>query len=135
MSSNIFSDLIGKPFVDMARGPDCFDCWGVFLEVNRRVGNTLPDYHDIHAPEEVQEGIAREYERHRQEWEQVDTPQAGDLVVIKRMDGRGLHFGVMVDEAMFAHTSHGSGVRFENVNNPFRARLIKEILRWRITTP
>lgn len=40
-----FNDLIGRPFARGGRGPDAFDCWGVVLEVRRRLGLALPpDY-------------------------------------------------------------------------------------------
>lgn len=39
------NDLIGRPFVRGGRGPDGFDCWGLVLEVRRRLRLPLPpDY-------------------------------------------------------------------------------------------
>lgn len=35
-------DLIGRPWVLGARGPDAFDCWGVVLELARRAGRVVP---------------------------------------------------------------------------------------------
>jgi cell wall-associated NlpC family hydrolase len=129
----VFSDLIGKPFRDMGRGPDAYDCWGLCLEVNRRVGRTVPDYDDLLAPDDIT-GICGEYSRRRIEWEPTDHPSAGDVVVIRRFGG-GYHFGVMVSETHFAHTSRGSGVRIESIDHPIRKQLIKEIGRCRISTP
>jgi hypothetical protein len=37
-----FNDLIGRPFVRGGRGPHAFDCWGLVLEVRRRLGLALP---------------------------------------------------------------------------------------------
>jgi len=37
-------DLIGKPHVLGARGPDAYDCWGLCVEVYARAGVRLPDY-------------------------------------------------------------------------------------------
>lgn len=37
-------DLIGKPFKPLGRGPDSFDCWGLAMEVARRLGVELPDF-------------------------------------------------------------------------------------------
>jgi cell wall-associated NlpC family hydrolase len=40
------NDLIGKPFVMGARGPDAYDCWGLVREVMQRMrpGLALPDW-------------------------------------------------------------------------------------------
>jgi len=37
-------DLIGKPHVLGARGPDAYDCWGLCVEIYARAGVRLPDY-------------------------------------------------------------------------------------------
>lgn len=38
-------DLVGRPFERGARGPHAFDCWGLVLEVRRRMHLPLPpDY-------------------------------------------------------------------------------------------
>ena len=38
------NDLIGRPYVRGARGPDAFDCWGLVVELARRAGRDLPDW-------------------------------------------------------------------------------------------
>jgi cell wall-associated NlpC family hydrolase len=35
-------ELIGAPYAYGARGPDAFDCWGLVLEMRRRLGLPLP---------------------------------------------------------------------------------------------
>jgi cell wall-associated NlpC family hydrolase len=35
-------DLVGRPYRRGARGPDAFDCWGLVLEMRRRLGLPLP---------------------------------------------------------------------------------------------
>lgn len=132
----MFSDLIDKPFSDFGRGPDVYDCWGVFLEVNRRVGRNAPDYHDMICPSDIA-GIEMEYQRHRHEWSRIEQPEAaaGDLVVIKRMDDpRGFHFGVMIGPVEFLHCTPGSGVKMERIDHPIRRQLIKGIYRCKIST-
>jgi len=37
-----YYDLLGKPFRLGARGPDYYDCWGLCLELGRRVGISFP---------------------------------------------------------------------------------------------
>ena len=42
MSELNYYDLQGKPFRLGARGPDYYDCWGLCLELGRRVDIELP---------------------------------------------------------------------------------------------
>ena len=37
-----YTDLLGKPFELGTRGPDKFDCWGICLELGKRVGLYYP---------------------------------------------------------------------------------------------
>jgi len=38
----VLGDLPGRPYLYGARGPASFDCWGLVLEVRRRLGLVLP---------------------------------------------------------------------------------------------
>lgn len=39
-----YADLVGRPFVMGARGPDAYDCYGLVREMFRRTGKQVPDY-------------------------------------------------------------------------------------------
>ena len=53
-----YRDLLAKPFVLGARGPNAYDCWGICLEVGRRAGIEYPE---VLTPEiaEAQDEIIR----------------------------------------------------------------------------
>lgn len=72
-------DLIGKPYQENGRGPG-YDCYGVCLEVCRRMGIKLPEIENLF----------------QEPFEKVDKPQAGDLVLISTIEAR--HAGVMENE-------------------------------------
>ena len=38
-----YIDLLGKPFEYGGRGPDAYDCWGLCMEIYKRLGIQLPD--------------------------------------------------------------------------------------------
>lgn len=38
------NDLIGKPYRLGGRGPFEYDCWGLVVEIYKRLGVSLPDY-------------------------------------------------------------------------------------------
>lgn len=52
-----YSDLIGKPFKLGARGPKFYDCWGLCLELGRRVGLKLPEHFTPDANEDQDKTI------------------------------------------------------------------------------
>jgi cell wall-associated NlpC family hydrolase len=121
-----FDDLIGKPFVDMGRGPEGFDCWGIVLEVNRRLGRDLPDYPGVHICE--QDVILARIAAHRCEFDRVSDPQPGDVVLYKQY-GDHLHFGAVIDGARFIHCSEGMGVKINRFDHPLIRQLIEGFYR------
>jgi probable lipoprotein NlpC len=124
----MFDDLIGKPYEDMARGPDAYDCWGLIIEVASRVGKVIPDYENVVCGEEAKvEG----YLAHKGEYVKLSVREAepGDVVVWKQIDGH-LHFGVVEDRYHFLHTRIELGVRRNRMDNPIIQQLIDGVYRW-----
>jgi cell wall-associated NlpC family hydrolase len=99
-----FNDLVGRPFVRGARGPDAFDCWGLVLEVRRRLGLALP-------PDFASAALTRA-EVHAlfsdapwpAGWQRV-APSHGAVV----MSTSGAHAGVLVGRLVL-HTQARGGV-------------------------
>lgn len=124
-----FSDLVGKPFAKMGRGPDQYDCWGVVIEVARRVGKTVPDY-ELYACDTYGENN-RLYQEHVGEYVRVYVPEPGDIVVWKRISDGGLHFGAMVDGDRFLTTNPHTGVCVNRLSNPLVKQLVEGVYRCR----
>lgn len=129
MTTVDFNDLIGKPFADLGRGPYAYDCWGVVLEVNRRLGRALIDYGacchvwDPH-------GIMQSYFQAVGQFELVFDPIPGDVVVFRRI-GRCLHFGVIVDKHHILHTCENTGIQKSCLYDPRMSKLVeKGFYRW-----
>lgn len=92
---NTLSDLIGKPHVQGASGPDAYDCFGLLREIMRRDGITIPDH-----------ARTTEEERHRawltevRAWERVER-QPGTMIAYRRSgDAAPRHFGYLVEEGV-----------------------------------
>lgn len=124
-----FSDLIGKPFADLGRGPDTYDCWGVVLEVNRRLGRELSDYGvSCHVWDHVE--ILQRYQNAVGQFEKVaNGHQPGDVVLFRRFSG-GLHFGVVIDQYYCLHTTENTGIQMQRLDSPTMRKLIKGFYRW-----
>lgn len=102
LSRYIYADLIGKPFQDDGRGPDVYDCLGLAIEVQRRLGITVPDF------------LSSEAELHRQiaaggflaDCEKLAVAEPGCVVLMRSLGGRAnRHLGVMVDRFRMVHAS------------------------------
>ena len=64
----MFSDLIGKPYKKNGRGPDSYDCYGICIEVCKRIGTKLPEQDEI---------INKKFVP-------VDKPKLGDIILINQ---------------------------------------------------
>jgi len=105
-----YTDLIGKPWVWGARGPDAYDCFGLLKEVMRRLG--------IDWQWEVEQDgftvdLARKIITHTLDntpWRKVDdgTLQVGDAILM----GSNANFShvcpVVTEHGDALHTSAGS---------------------------
>lgn len=103
------SDLIGKPFADNGRGPEAYDCYGLVIEVMRRIGVVLPDYNLLcggHDPAH----IAASVEAASADWEKIEGPEIGSLVTIAYpFPGTISHVGVVIGTDLFIHTRKATG--------------------------
>jgi cell wall-associated NlpC family hydrolase len=109
-----YDDLIGVAFAEQGRGPDTFDCYGVCMEINRRLGKALPDFADI------MKTITKENIKEPEKcFDKVSgQPRTGDILLFRPMQGREMHTGVVVEPGKFLHASRDSGqVRRSELNH------------------
>jgi cell wall-associated NlpC family hydrolase len=97
-------DLIGKPYLLGARGPDAYDCWGLCIEVYRRGGRPLPEFisADLSRSEIVRLMAAQapKIAAHR-----IKAPKDWAFAC----DVRRGHVGIVFDRRVL-HSSRGFGV-------------------------
>jgi hypothetical protein len=108
--------LIGLPWVVGAAGPDAFDCWGLFVTVQRQCfGCDLPqnpvDATNLRAVLDAFNGHPE-----RQRWKSVDQPAAGDAVLM-RQSRYPVHIGVWldIDGGGVLHSVRHAGVVFQTL--------------------
>ena len=108
--------LIGLPWVVGAAGPDAFDCWGLFVMVQRQCfGRHLPqnpvDATNLRAVLDAFNGHPE-----RKRWQSVDQPTEGDAVLM-RQSRYPVHIGVWleIDGGGVLHAVRHAGVVFQTL--------------------
>jgi len=96
------------------------------MEVCRRLGIDLPDYREM----AVEISNNQKIEKYKSEFQKVDRPRAGDLALIRSMDGKKLHVAVMIERSRFVQATREHGVCFVRLNHPLYRDRIKGIYRW-----
>lgn len=99
------NDILGKPYKAHARGPKAFDCYGLVIEVEKRLGHTMPDLYTKLSMSE-----STEYDIHDVDFsteatglEKTDKPNFGDVVIFFDNKGRIFHTGVYLKNDDFIH--------------------------------
>jgi cell wall-associated NlpC family hydrolase len=96
------ADLVGRPFALGGRGPDAFDCWGLVLELRRRLA--LPEPPDFASVYDVQARRVLFHEERPTGWVRCE-PRHGAVVLAER----DAHAGVFV-AGRIVHASAATGV-------------------------
>ena len=120
LSAQLFSDLIGKPFVAGARGPASYDCVGLAVEMARRLGKQVPDY--VSSEAELHSQLAAEGAA-LADCPQIPRPVPGCAVLL-RMTPSQHHLSFMVDEYRMIHTTAATGCIVERLNSPLWQRRV-----------
>lgn len=100
---NFYTDLIGKKFQTGGRGPDTYDCYGLIIEIMKRLGKYLPEQ-DTPAGVEMRlkmfEEISSEFA------EPIDKPEPFCIVVFNLRRLSPLHIGVVLEDCRgFIHSA------------------------------
>jgi hypothetical protein len=110
------TDLIGLPWVVGAHGPDAYDCWGLFVTVQRtHFQRSLPENPvDATNLRAVLDAFSGHPERQR--WQAVSQPEEGDAVLM-RQSRYPVHIGVWldIDGGGVLHAVRHAGVVFQNL--------------------
>ena len=123
-----YADLIGKPFREYGRGPEGYDCYGVYLEVNRRLGREVPDLESVAIGQT--EVILAKVEESRKLFERVSDPQPGDLVLIENEPGQCRHIGVVVGRGFFLQACDRIGIHRSRLDHRLWRQRIEGVYRY-----
>jgi Cell wall-associated hydrolases (invasion-associated proteins) len=113
-------NLIGIPFADGGRDIRTgFDCYGLAIEVYRRMGIELPEYYSPAFDSERISGTIDEA-KSMPTWELIDKGEltAPALVIIKLNSPLCNHVGVYIGNGLFIHCRNPIGVNIDRINSP-----------------
>ena len=109
----LIDDLIGRDFEHGGRGPDRFDCWGLCVEIYRRLGRKLPDEPTPAAPADKTAAMLS----HADKFDKVPNPEPWSLVLFRVIPN--WHIGVVLpNKAEFIHVVERQNVVRERLDNP-----------------
>ncbi len=114
-------DLLGMPYVENARmGDGGIDCYGLVLELRRRIGRPIPD---IYNPEGGQEACGRIFAAHLHEWQELGRPVPGSVALI-RLGRRFSHCAYVLNQDYIVHTWEESGGVVKERISDWRHRIV-----------
>ena len=125
----MFDDLIGKPWKFGSRGPYEYDCWGLAMEVCRRLGIEIPDFAAgcPYAQREI-DGVRRSFEDN---FTPVGNPVPGDIVAFRYPTPMYVgHMGVIVGDPHFLHMRENTGAVMERIDSPVWRKRIYGVYRF-----
>ena len=102
LDRSLYADLVGKPFVLRARGPEAYDCFGLVMEIFTRQGIAMND-HTYGESLRSQMEAFQNGQKHSQ-WIKLDAPEPGCALMFAYVNLPG-HAGVMIDGSRFIHAT------------------------------
>ena len=97
-----YQNLVGKPYRLGARGPEYFDCWGICLELGKRVGINYPaeftPVETIDQDKAISDGLDKDFIK-------IDRPEPFCIVTFKVNPPFVDHCGIVLPDCLrFLHT-------------------------------
>lgn len=115
-------------FEDFCYGGDD-GCYGLAMEVSKRLGKPLPEYRSLALELADHEKISNFLPR----FEEVEKPEPGDLVLIRSVEGNEYHIAVIVERGWFLHATRENNVHKVRLNHPLYRNRIEGIYRHKVT--
>lgn len=106
------NDLLGKPYKVHGRGPEGYDCYGLVIEVERRLGRELPDLYKIFEKKSEVKNLTLSAKASG--FVKTDNPSFGDVIVFRK-NGIADHIAVYLKNGDFIHCD-GDGVKILSLN-------------------
>lgn len=110
------TDLLGKPYKAHARGPAAYDCYGLVIEVEKRLGHTMPDLYTklSNSNEWELDPHNVDYSSEMTGMKKTDKPSFGDVLLFFDKKGRIFHTAVYLKDGDYVHCNK-EGVHINNL--------------------
>lgn len=110
-----YEDLLGKQYKHNGRGPDFFDCWGLSMEIYRRLGLSLPEFLPEKPDPSVLDGVINDA---KSIFGELASPEPYCLVTFIIRYPYVSHVGVILDNpGYFIHIREKTRVTVERLEN------------------
>lgn len=107
------ADLMSARYEEGGRGPDAYDCFGLFAELCRRRGVVIPPHP---SPSDDQQREMEIKSVAAAEWIPLDAPEIGCAVVL-RIGPWMSHLGMVLEGGKFIHASRHSGITVSRLDD------------------
>lgn len=121
-----YDDLSDRRYEEFCSNSQDDGCYGLCMEVCRRIGIDLPDYRSLAIEISNQDKI----KKYKTRFQKIDQPRAGDLVLIRSMNSEKFHVAVMIERSRFMQATREHGVFSARLNHPLYRDRIEGIYRW-----
>jgi cell wall-associated NlpC family hydrolase len=123
-------DLINVPFVPGGRDPKVgLDCYGLCLEVGRRLGWDLPASADLRPEMAAIDQLIGTVTASGQ-FIPIDRPEPPCFVLFYTRPPLATHAGVMLTDKQFIHARRKCGTQKENIASTLWSWRVKGFYRW-----
>lgn len=122
----MFNDLLGKQFEYHARGPEKYDCYGLALEIGRRVGIDFPPYPSYTSLQDKHDAIMNGVKS----WKKLDIPELYSIVVFSIRPPYVSHVGVVLENNRFIHICKGTSVTIERFDKDPWKNKVRGFYQW-----
>jgi len=110
------NDYLYLEYGDRGRGPDYYDCWGLFhLIYQRELRIKLPGYDSRYAHSQSGKDIEQVIKQEIVRWRPVEVPSLFDLLLFQ-IEGKTAHVACALNEYDFIHLQPGCNVAIESRN-------------------
>lgn len=120
-------DLMSARYEEGGRGPDAYDCFGLFAELCRRRGLSIPEHPTARDLAQRQSDIQLAAAA---AWMELDQPVPGCAVVL-RIGPWMSHIGMVLEGGRFMHASKRTGVTVARLDDLQWADRIAGFYRYR----
>lgn len=129
-------ELLGKPYKNLARGPDSFDCWGLVYYIYKKYLNIeLPDYKNYEHKwyKNGKDVLNQQITKFNDLWHEVKLSQANRYDILTFTHGKnGIvnHCGLYLENKKFIHCYTKCPVVIDRLTRPYWNNRLNSIMRY-----
>ncbi len=129
MESDLWDDLIGKPFEHGANGPSSFDCYGLSKEIYRRLGKNIEG---LFGYLEDNNSMAESMSKGLNKWgERIEYPEPYCVVAFYTHPRYVTHMGIVLPNCLdFIHVLKNKSVVITPLRHPLWSKKIAGYYRY-----